>query len=98
MKVLYLELSDQISDLHNTSDSCRLSCEEKRQMADLHQKKLKLEALVNDYQDNNEEYLNVIKSIGEEVLGVLSNAKVFLRCALLSITESRTIILKLIYL
>ena len=27
------ELSDQISDLSNTRDSCRLSCEEKRQMA-----------------------------------------------------------------
>ena len=44
------ELSDQISDLRNTSDSCRLSCEqEKRQMAELHQKKMKLEALVNDF-------------------------------------------------
>jgi cell division protein FtsB len=61
--------------------SCSLSCEEKRQMADLHQKKLKLEALVNGFQDDNEEYLQVIKSVGEEVLGVLSNAKVFLRYA-----------------
>ncbi len=34
------ELSDLISDLRNTSDSCRLSCEqEKRQMVELHQKK-----------------------------------------------------------
>jgi hypothetical protein len=83
------ELSDQISDLSNTRDSCRLSCEEeKRQMAELHQKKMKLEALVNDYQDNNAEYVKVIKAVGEEVLGVLSNAKMFLRYALLSITES----------
>ena len=83
------ELSDQISDLRNTSDSCRLSCEEeKRQMAELHQKKMKLEALVNDFQDNNEEYLKVIKNVGEEVLGGLSNVKMFLRCAILSITES----------
>jgi hypothetical protein len=83
------ELSDQISDLSNTRDSCRLSCEEeRRQMAELHQKKMKLEALVNDYQDNNEEYLKVIKTVGEEVLGGLPNVKMFLRCALLSITES----------
>jgi hypothetical protein len=49
---------------------------------------MKLEALVNDFQDNNEEYLKVIKTVGEEVLGGLSNVKMFLRCALLSITES----------
>jgi hypothetical protein len=83
------ELSDQISDLRNTSDSCRLSCEqEKRQMAELHQKKMKLETLVNDFQDNNEEYLKVITNVGEEVLSGLSNVKMFLRYALLSITES----------
>ena len=86
---IYQELSDQISDLRNTSESYRLSCEEeKRQMTEIHQKKMKLEALVNDFQDNNEEYLKVIKTVGEEVLSVLSNAKVFLRCALLSMTES----------
>jgi hypothetical protein len=86
---IYQELSDHISDLRNTSESYRLSCEqEKRHMAELHQKKMKLEALVNDFQDNNEEYLKVIKTVGEEVLSVLSNAKVFLRCALLSMTES----------
>jgi hypothetical protein len=71
------ELSDQISDLRNTSDSYRLSCEEeRRQMAEIHQKKVKLEALVNDFQDNNEEYLKIIKTVGEEVLGVLSNVSV----------------------
>ena len=85
------ELSDQISDLRNTSDSCRLSCEEeKRQMAELHQKKMKLEALVNDFQDNNEEYHKIIKAVEQKVVSILSNAKVLLRNALLSITESIT--------
>ena len=32
--------------------------------------------------------IKIIKAVGEDVLGVLSNAKVLLRCALLSITES----------
>jgi hypothetical protein len=83
------ELSDQISYLHNTRDSCRLSCEqEKGQMGELHQKKIRLEFLVNDFQDNNEEYLKIIRAVGEEVLSVLSNPKVFLRFSLLSITES----------
>ena len=62
------ELSDQISDLRNTSDSCRLSCEEeKRQMAQLRQKKMKLEALVNDFQDNNEEYMKNTKTVEEKL-------------------------------
>jgi hypothetical protein len=83
------ELSDQISDLRNTSDSYRLSCEEeRRQMAELYQKMIRLEVLVDDFQDNNEEYLKVIKTVEEKVCGVLSNAKVLLRNALLSITES----------
>jgi hypothetical protein len=83
------KLSDQISELSNTRDSYRSSCEEeRRQMVELHQKMIRLEALVNDFQDNNEEYLKIIKTVGEEVLSVLSNPKVFLRFALLSITES----------
>jgi hypothetical protein len=43
--IIFQELSDQISELRNTRDSYRLSCEEeKRQIAELHQKKMKLEA------------------------------------------------------
>jgi hypothetical protein len=39
---------------------------------------------------NNEEYIKIIKTVEEKVLSVLSNVKVLLRCALLSITESIT--------
>ncbi len=85
------ELSDQISDLRNTSDSCRLSLEEeKRQMAELRQQKMNQEALVNDFQNGNEEFIKIIKTVEEKVVSILSNAKVLLRCALLSITESIT--------
>ncbi len=49
---------------------------------------MKLESLVNDFQDNNEEYMKITKTVEEKVCGVLSNAKVLLRYALLSITES----------
>jgi hypothetical protein len=85
----FQELSDHISDLRNTSDSYRLSCEEaRRQMAELHNKNVKLEALVESFQNNNEEYIKVTKTVEQKVLSVLSNVKMFLRCALLSITES----------
>jgi hypothetical protein len=87
--IILQELSDQISDLRNELDSCRLSCEEeKRQMAELHQKKMKLEAFVGHFQNYNEEYIKIIKTVGDELLGGLSNVKMFLRYALLSVTES----------
>ena len=83
------KLSDEISYLHGILDSYRSSCEEeRRQMGELYQKMIRLEALVDDFQDNNEEYLKIIKTVGEEVLGVISNVKVLLRYALLSMTES----------
>ena len=85
----FKKLSDEISYLHDILDSYRSSCEEeRRQMGELYQKMIRLEALVNNFQDNNEEYLKVIKAVGEEVLGVISNVKVLLRYALLSMTES----------
>jgi predicted transcriptional regulator len=83
------ELSDQISELNNTRDSYRLSCEEeRRQMGELYQKMARQEALVDDFQNNSEEYIKITRAVGDKVLGVLSNTKVLLRYALLSITES----------
>jgi division protein CdvB (Snf7/Vps24/ESCRT-III family) len=57
-------------------------------MRELHQKKIKLEALVDDFQSNNEEFIKIIKAVEEKVLSVLPNAKMLLKNALLSITES----------
>jgi hypothetical protein len=83
------ELSNQISELSNTRDSYRSSCEgERRQMVELHQKMIRLEALVDNFQNNSEEYIKITRAVEYKVLGVLSNGKVLLRCALLSITES----------
>jgi hypothetical protein len=83
------ELSHLISTTQNTLEQYELSCKERGlEITKLQLQKIRLEALVNDFQDRNEEYLKVIKAVGEEVLGGLPNAKVFLRCALLSITES----------
>jgi hypothetical protein len=57
-------------------------------MRELHQKKIKLEALVDDFQSNNEEFIKIIKAVEEKLLSVLPNAKMLLKNALLSITES----------
>jgi hypothetical protein len=50
--------------------------------------KIRLEALVDDFQNNNEEYTKFTKAVEDKVVSVLSNVKVLLRYALLSITES----------
>jgi chromosome segregation ATPase len=73
------ELSDQISYSHDILDSNRSSCqEEKRQIHELHHKKMKLESLVNDFQNDNEEYVKFTKTVEEKIIGTLSNAKVLL--------------------
>ncbi|HZD81441.1 MAG TPA: hypothetical protein VE076_01075, partial [Nitrososphaeraceae archaeon] len=83
------ELSNQITELQNTSESYRSSCEEeRRQMGELYEKMIRLEALVDDFQNNSEEYIKITRAVEDKVLGVVSDVKVLLRCALLSITES----------
>jgi hypothetical protein len=83
------QLSDHISDLRNTSDSYRLSFEEeKRQMAELHQNKMKLEALVNDFQNYNETYLQIKQTVKREVEIAFANRRQLVRLTLLSLIES----------
>jgi transposase-like protein len=87
--IIFKKLSDEISYLHDILDSYRSSCEEeRRQMGELYQKMARQEALVDDFQNNSEEYIKITRAVGDKVLGVLSNTKVLLRYALLSITES----------
>jgi hypothetical protein len=47
----------------------------------------KMEAFVNNFRINDEEYMKVIKTI-EEVLRILSDKKLLLKLAVLSIVES----------
>jgi hypothetical protein len=66
-----------------------LSCKERRLEIKMQYKEYTaLEGLVNDFQNNNEEYVKIIKAVEEKVVSILSNVKVLLRCALLSITKS----------
>jgi hypothetical protein len=83
------ELFDLILTKRCTLEQYESDCKKRElEIKNLNKQYIALQELVNDFQNNNEEYLKVIKSVGEEVLGVLSNVKMFLRCALLSMTES----------
>jgi len=74
---------------HNTLEQYELSCKERGlEITKLQLQKIRLEALVNDYQNNNEGYIKITRAVEEKLFGVLPNAKVLLRYALLSITES----------
>jgi hypothetical protein len=50
--------------------------------------KIRLECLVDNFQNNNEEYIKIRNTVEEKVHSVLSDKKMLLKLALLSLTES----------
>jgi hypothetical protein len=70
--------------------SFRLSCiRERREIANLHNEKTRLETIVTEFKSNNEEYLDKIKQAAEEkIKEVLTNGKFLLQFAVASVIES----------
>jgi hypothetical protein len=70
--------------------SYRISCiRERREIEKLYNEKTRLEAIVTEFKSSNEEYLNKIKQAAEETVeSVLSNRKLPLKFATLSVIES----------
>ena len=86
---IFQDLTDKISTMLKRLDSIRLDCEKELAQRDqLYQKRMKLEATVRYFENNNEEYIKIRKTIEEKVRNILSDAKPLLRIALLSLTES----------
>ena len=82
-------LSNQISSMRDKLDSIRIEYQkEKTRLSELYQRSFKQEVLVRQFQNDNEEYLKIIKTVKEKVFDVLSARKVFLHLALFSLTES----------
>ena len=75
--------------MRKTLDQQQLSCKEQRlELTKLQMQKVRLKALVDNFQNDNEEYVNIKKTVEEKVVSILSDAKPLLRMALLSLTES----------
>ena len=75
--------------MRKTLDSTRLDCEkEMERLRDLQQQRVKQEAIVRHFENNNEEYVKIRKTVEEKVISILSDAKMLLKLALLSLTES----------
>ena len=84
------QLNNQIASTTRLLNSFRISCErERREIENLYNEKARLEAIVTEFKNNNEEYLDKIKQVAyEEVGSVLKDSKLLLKFATLSVIES----------
>jgi hypothetical protein len=83
------ELSDKIASSRKREDYVRSCCQiEISRMDQLYKKERSLEGLVQFFEDNNETYLTIRNTVEEKVLGTLSNGKMLLKLAFLSLVES----------
>jgi cell division protein FtsB len=84
------QLNNQIASTTKLLNSFCISCErERREMEHLQNEKARLEATVTQFKNNNEEYLDKIKQVAEEkVKDVLTNNKLLLKFATLSVIEA----------
>jgi hypothetical protein len=82
--------NNQIQMKSKALTSYRVSCiRERREIRKLYNEKTRIENLVPQFRNNNEEYLNNIKQAAEEdVKSVLTNSKLLLKLATLSVIES----------
>jgi hypothetical protein len=86
---IFQELTDKISNMLKRLDSIHLDCEKELAQRDqLYQKRMKIESAVRYFQNNNEEYIKIRNTVEEKVHSVLSDRKMVLKLALLSLTES----------
>ncbi len=82
--------NNQIEMKTKTLTSYRISCiRERRQIEKLYNEKAGIANLVTHFKNNNEEYLDKIKQAAyEEAKSVLTNGKLVLKFAILSVIES----------
>jgi len=85
---LYL-LNNQIASTTKLLSSFRISCvRERGEIEHLQNEKARLECIVTEFKNNNEEYLKIKEIAEEKVKDVLTNCKILLKFATASIIES----------
>ena len=83
------QLNNKIAATTKLLTSFRISCKrERREIEKLYNEKVRLEALVTGFKNNNEEYNQIKQSAEEKVKSILTNCKLLLQFALASIIES----------
>jgi hypothetical protein len=88
-RTLY-QLNNQIATTTKLMNSFRMSCDRERRMIEnICNEKVRIETIVTGFKSNNEVYLNKIKQAAEEkVKDVLTDSKIILKFATLSVIES----------
>ena len=83
------DLKSQIQNANQVLYSCRLSCQkEVRKMFQLHSQNIRLNALLRQFKNSDEEYLKIRYAAKQAVRSVLSDSRQLLKFALLSLIES----------
>ena len=85
----FQQLSNDISEEYKILDKYRSSCKEERlELARLRLQKEKLESLVKQFQNNNEDFRRIKELVNQEVRHSLTNHRHVLKLAFLSIIDS----------
>ena len=83
------DYDNQVKALGKSFDSYyRLCQEEEIRLTDLQRQRLKAEALVSHFQNNNEEYVKIRKVVEHKVYSTLSNVALLLKLAVYSVIHS----------
>jgi hypothetical protein len=83
------DLKSQIQNSNQMLDSCRISYEkEVSKTLQLHRKNMRLNALLRQFKNNNEEYIKIRYVAKQTVRSTLSNSRQLLKIVLLSLIES----------
>ena len=82
-------LNNQIEMKSKALTSYCISCRrERKEIEEIYNKKTKLEILVTQFKNNNEEYLKIKHAAYEDVKSVLKDSKILMKFATLSVIES----------
>jgi hypothetical protein len=83
------QLNNQIAAITKLLNFFRISCEkERRKIENLYNERGRLEAVITEFMNNNEEYLKIKQAAEDKVKSVLTNSKLLLNFATASVIES----------
>ena len=83
------QLNNQIVSTTKLLNSFRISCKrERREIENLYNEKIRLKAIVTGIKNNNQEYHKIKQTVEDNAKSVLTDSKLLLKFATLSVIES----------
>jgi SMC interacting uncharacterized protein involved in chromosome segregation len=85
----FQNLTNHITHMSQRLETLKSECEKENALLyDLQHQSAKQQAFVNNFKNNDQEYIKLKKTIEEEILRILSDNRALLKLAVLSIAES----------